>query len=1172
MDGKTPRTRKSFLRRLVRGLALLLIPAVALVAALPWLLGTAPARNAVVAAVNQGLAPSRVGIKGISASWFRPVRLTGLTLRNKNGKTLIAARQAVLGHGLVALAMNPRRLGTIVVEGAEVDIERRADGSIDLVDALSPPKPAVEPKPEPGRASTSGPALDVSLRVVRGSLRLKSPELAEPLVAGQLDMDVNLPAAADKVLSWRVRLKEPSGGPDSAAQTLGIDGTFDHHAATDPNLTLHVKGERWPLALAGASLGADARVRARLDGLVVLERKAGRFDASGDARLLDFDASGPALSGDRLRLDSVALAWDLAQTSASWNVRRLDLKSPLAEVSATGTVAGVGKAPSAKAEATVDLAALAKQLPHALRIREGLTLERGSAHLRIGLTTEGDTQRGEVEARLSDLVARDATHAFTLRDPATLSARATRTATGFGVQGLAVKSAFLNVDGSGDLDRGLTLTGGLDLGALQAQLRDLIDFGGVKLAGKGRMVADYRKTPKGTFLARYAAEVSGLKLVGLTAEPVERETARFDAAASGPIDASGLPNDWEALRVNLKSSQDAVTVAAGNKAGTVAVSASASLPMKVAERDAKIAAKVVGRWRPNAAGGVAELDELGLTLVPTDPALASAGTLSLATRGRLDLGADSLTLTPLPSPSGATAGAAVVLEPGGVFLVGLRATPVEKRVVKLSASGDLAALDRALVVWTASTANGLTGSYRVELGIGPDGKGGMGVGLSVVVPELTRPGPDGKSRTPEGPVSLTCVGTYRPGSDRFDVTDMKLGSRYGSLSASGSLDEPTGRRLADLQGTLKPNWALLTAMAAQSVEPNARLEGGTRPFRVKGPFAGGSLASTLKGLDAELGLDLASADLFGLRLGPAPLVVRCGGGAITVDPIETTLNGGRVNLKPGLDVDDTRGIALTLAPGSSIDGVSINDEVSRRVLRYVAPVLDKATHVNGRVSMNVEKADIPLSCPPGRQLALTGRLLFQDVVFAPGPFAGEVLALAGKTDSAGVKLHQPVQLSIADGRVLQKGLEIPVRKDATVALEGSVGFDETLDLKASVPITKGMLGQVAGLSEFVSDSRVTVPIGGTVKQPKINRQALQVALKALTKDVVKRGLSREASGLLDRIAPAPAPGPGESGNANGNTPAPVDPVKGLEDRLLRRLLPKPRGGAAPAPAPDTPQP
>jgi hypothetical protein len=76
-------------------------------------------------------------------------------------------------------------------------------------------------------------------------------------------------------------------------------------------------------------------------------------------------------------------------------------------------------------------------------------------------------------------------------------------------------------------------------------------------------------------------------------------------------------------------------------------------------------------------------------------------------------------------------------------------------------------------------------------------------------------------------------------------------------------------------------------------------------------------------------------------------------------------------------------------------------------------------------------------------------------------------------------------------------------------------------------------------------------------------------LKALSKDVVKRGLSREASGLLDRIAPAPAPGPGESGNANGNTPAPVDPVKGLEDRL-RRLLPKPRGGAAPAP--DTPQP
>ena len=60
----------------------------------------------------------------------------------------------------------------------------------------------------------------------------------------------------------------------------------------------------------------------------------------------------------------------------------------------------------------------------------------------------------------------------------------------------------------------------------------------------------------------------------------------------------------------------------------------------------------------------------------------------------------------------------------------------------------------------------------------------------------------------------------------------------------------------------------------------------------------GAAAEILKGLDAELGIDLAEAQVFGMRVGPAPIVVRCGGGHVAIDPIATTLNGGRVVLRP----------------------------------------------------------------------------------------------------------------------------------------------------------------------------------------------------------------------------------------------------------------------------------
>jgi translocation and assembly module TamB len=1179
MDGQTP--RKSWKRRLVRALALCLLLAVAAVGALPWLLCTPPARSALVAAVNRVLAPSRVAVRGVSASWLGPIKLTGLTLRNAKGKVLIDAHTAAIDRGLIALALDHNRLGTVTLDGAAVDIERRPDGSIDLVEALVPqstaPKPSPTTKPA-AEAPAAGPGVSVTVRVARGSVRLSSPELAEPLVAGSMDIEATLPAGAREPLTWKVRLARP----DSAAttETLGVDGTFDHRAATDPDLSLTVKGERWPLALAGAAV----TVRARLDGGLTLRREAGRWVSSGDARLLDLDASGPALAGDRLRLDGVSAGWDLAQTAGAWQVRRLGLRCPLAELTGQGSLGPGGDVPAARLQASVDLAALAKQVPHALRLREGLTLERGSARLNLAVAGEKGTQTASVDAALSELAARHASGPLKL-DPATLSARASRSASGFSVQALTVKASFAELNGSGDLERGVTLSGSLDLGALEAHLRDLIDFGGVQLAGKLRMAGDYRqakapappkdkdkdktKPPAGpAFVARYAAEVRGLKVAGLTADPVERDSARFEAVVTGPVDGTGLPRAWENLRFNLKSSRDAVTVGASTRDGTTRVNASASVPVKVAGRDGQATALAVGRWTPGPGPGegVAEFDELRLGLRPADPALAADGTLALAVRGKLDLTRDDLALTPLPLPAGTKAVLAVA--PEGVAVHGLRKTPAAERNARVNLVGDLGAADRALAVWTAQPPNGLDGHLSATVVLAPAGSGRLSYAVVATTPDVSRPGPDGHGRKPEGPLTLACDGTYQPGSDRLEVADLALVTRYAGLTASGRLDEPTGRRAADLRGTLTPNWPVLSATAAEAVEPGMRLTGGPRPFRVKGPLSGGSLAAVLKGLDAEVGLDLASADAFGLKLGPAPVVVRCGEGQVTIDPVHTTLNGGRVDLLPGLDVDEARGIALTLAQGSAIDGAAINDEVSKRVLRYVAPVLDKATHVNGKVSMTVDRADIPVaSCPPDRRLSLTGKLEFQDVVFAPGPFASEVLTLAGQPNAPGLKLQQPVQLAVADGRVIQKGLEVPVGRGSSVALEGSVGFDQTLDLKASVPLSKAMLGPAgnlagADLRGLVDGRRVVVPIGGTVEHPKVNRQALQVALRQLSRDVLKGGLSQEASGLLDRIAPQRGPDPGQSPGAGAGTGQPQgDPLKALENEALRRLLP--RGGRQP---------
>jgi len=1148
MDGQTPRKKRTFLRRVSFAAAGLMILCLVALAGLPWLLGTSPARRAVVGAANLALAPSKVEADGLSASWFGSIRLTGLTLRDRHGKKLIVAKSAVLDRGLASLLADRSDLGTLTLDQAAVDIERRGDGSIDLVEALNPPKDPAAPPPKPGGKPTA-----VSLRVTRGTLRVQTPELTEPLTAESLEMEAHVPAAADKKVTWKIRL----GG--AAGETLAVDGDYDHHAAATPDLSLMVQGGRWPLAVTSGGVLA----RGHLDGTLKATRVAGQWASAGDAKLLGFDASGPPLAGDRLVFDAVSAAWDVAESAEGWAVRRLGVVSPVATLSATGSVApgSAGAVPDVRVDGKIDLAALAKQAPHLVHLREGLTLEHGSARFVVQVRTEGEVQTATAEASVSDLSARNPTRAFTLRDPASLTAKATRGKAGVTVEAAAVKTPFLNLTGSGDVEHGVRLAGTVDLGGLEAQFRDLVDFGAVKLAGKGRMAADFRRTGP-TFLARCAAEFRGLDVAGLTAQPLARDVLRVDAAASGPADATGVPQTWQAVRLNLKSGLDAVTLDARTREGVVSLNGTASVPVppQVSTRDGRADVTLVGRWRSGTdpkGQGVVDLDEFRLGLRPADPALAATGTIAFAARGVVDLDADDLTLAPLPLPAGAAA--VVAVAPDGLKVHGLRKTPTANRSAKGVVTGDLFALEQALSVWKGRTPSGFGGAFRATLDAAPGDAGKLNLALALLVPDLSRSGPDGLGRKPEGPLGLATKATYDPTADRLAFQILNLQTRYARLDAQGRLDEPTGRLLADLKGTITPNWEAVTALAAGSVEPGLKLQGRSRDFRVRGPLWAGSLASTLKGLDAELGVDLDSATAFGLTLGPAPLVVHCREGVLTVDPIQSTLNNGKVDLKPGLSVDDVQGITVSLAKGSAISDAEINDEVSRRVFSYVAPVLDEATHVNGRFSLTLDHAEIPVTGPPEKKLNLTGRLVFQDVVFGPGPFAGQLLSLVGTPGAQGLRLHQPVQLSVADGRVMQSGLNIPIRRDAAISLEGSVGFDQTLDLRASVPITQGMLGARSGLDQIVGDSRVTVPIDGTVKSPRVNRQAFQVALKELSKTALKREMSRGASQLLDKLGPPAAAGGGAGGGG-----IPTD-ARGLEDALIRRVLPGRRGGAPPGP-------
>ena len=1032
-----PKARSTWKRRLILTVAGLALLGIAAVAAIPRLLSTPVGKAFVLSRVNRAIAPGRIEATSLRFSWAGPTLGRGVVLKSAEGKAIVSAPEVTWDRGIWRLLVGRPNYGTITLVGASCDVTRRDDGSIDLADALG-----LGASPAPAKPAAPAPASTrpiVTLKIAGGSLKLRSPELPEGMTAERFDLVVAQPAAP-AARTIEAHLARPSG------ETLEIAGQLD--PASD--LTLSLKATAWPLDVAASGV----RVRGQLDGEAALGTRDG-LSASGSAKLSRVVATGTALRGDRVALDAIDGAWDVRRGPTGWSILRLNLDSPIASVKTDGPIPAPSGSP-ARLSGHVELAALAKQAPHALGLREGLTLRSGRAEAMVEVREDSGSQRAEVTATISGIeaLAPGRPSPIVLNAPATLRASLATRGRAVRVESLGIVAPGLEASGSGDLDRGVKASGRFDLAALANQCRDLIDLRGIEPAGTGDLQAEYRRETAG-YVAKVVVDARSLKLSREGAAPIAYDLAKLSVEVAGSADVTGLPLSWKAARMRLDATGLAATAAASPHPDGLAVSFAALQPWGEAGGHSEARAAIL--W----AGSGFGIDDLVVTLVP-DP---QAPPVRFAAKGRCDLGEGLLILNP---PSQAEAGS-IVPAPGGLRVAGLGGATATTRI-EGGLLGDVGALDRA---WATSS--------RAE----PYGL--------------------------DGPIALAIRGDYHSDTDLLDLAEMVVSTRYGMAGLSGTIREVGDRRDADLSGGLTVEPKTLSDYFASAVAPDARLAARLRPFQIRGPLSG----DVLRQIEVVAGLDLDGAEAAGMKLGPTPVVARLAGGRVAVEPIKATLNGGEVEIHSEVILEPDGGATVRLLPGTAIRDAVIDDELSKRLLAYAAPVLHDATQVRGLVSMALDGAALPVGGPASRQTSLAGSVHFQDVVFGPGPMLAEVLELVPLNRQPQVRLDETIRVAVANGRVFQEGLAIPVGRGEALGLEGSVGFDHTLALRALVPIPleiPAIRGDAN--TDRASDLRVPVAIGGTFAHPRIDRRAMAKAIREEGRSVIRR---EAESGINDLI-------------------------------------------------------
>ena len=397
----------------------------------------------------------------------------------------------------------------------------------------------------------------------------------------------------------------------------------------------------------------------------------------------------------------------------------------------------------------------------------------------------------------------------------------------------------------------------------------------------------------------------------------------------------------------------------------------------------------------------------------------------------------------------------------------------------------------------------------------------------------------------DGDLGVVVDAKYVPHADQVAIGGFTVTTPYGRLAGSGTIDSVKAAPRLDMKGTLEPDWSLVQARLTREVEPNARIAGQSRAWTLSGQ--GG-----LDGLRGEVGVQLDALDIYGMRLGATALVVRAEGGRVSFDPIEATLNEGRLHVEPQWVQDRDGSFRLKLGPSTTLENAVVNDEVSHRVLSFAAPVLDGATRVQGRVSLKQVDAEFPLFAADGAHARVEGDVLFDELRFMPGPLADELLSLLPNADQDRplLVLRDPVSLRIAEGKVHQQGLKFPLGAVGAVALEGSVDFHKNLDLVAKFTFNPPRAADKPLLATILKTARLELPITGTLKEPRIDAQAFQERLKSAGSDLLENSVGVGAEGLMRVLQGIAARR--QARLADPDRPPPMTPQQRKELRQERR--------------------
>lgn len=228
---------------------------------------------------------------------------------------------------------------------------------------------------------------------------------------------------------------------------------------------------------------------------------------------------------------------------------------------------------------------------------------------------------------------------------------------------------------------------------------------------------------------------------------------------------------------------------------------------------------------------------------------------------------------------------------------------------------------------------------------------------------------------------------------------------------------------------------------------------------------------------------------------------------------------------------DEYGSVVTMDPTTVLQNEPLTPELCSHGVQLVAPLMDDVVDVQGAVTFRIDEFNVPVdvaSKDAPQRTDISGMLQLSNVAVSPNNrISDELMPMLSRVAPVDRRLAltisrtMGVKFRVVNGRVYHHGMMflLPIANSALeIKSSGSVGFDETLDLRLSVNLHSD-LRRAPVLAQLLAADPLLIHVTGSIDRPKLGFESpeqfarrLEGLIHTLGSDVTGSGEPRTADG------------------------------------------------------------